>query len=127
MWARATLWLVYFAAPAITTSALVEGILRAIRPDRFRLRRLRQHVEEKIGGEGEEPVFLRGSGDDSINIRTALRLSRKYSDTKILASCFRHSTFSEQISSECDFEFVSTAELLLSGMHPEWFGGSTPD
>ena len=83
-----------------------------------------QHVAEMIGGEGEEPVFILGSGDDSINIRTALWLSGKYPDTKILARCFRHSTFADQISGECDFEVVSTAELLLSGMHPEWFGDS---
>lgn len=44
IWAQASLWFVYFAAPAITTSALVEGILRAIRPDRFVLRQLKKHV-----------------------------------------------------------------------------------
>ena len=38
-WAQALLWFAYFGAPAITTSALVEGVLRAIRPDAFRLRR----------------------------------------------------------------------------------------
>ena len=82
-----------------------------------------QHVAERIGvgGEGHEPVFVLGSGDDSVNIRTALWLSRKYPRTKILARCFRPSTFANQISGECDFEVVSTAELLLSGMHPEWF------
>ena len=82
------------------------------------------HVEEKMGklDEGHEPVFILGSGDDSVNIRTALWLSCKYPRTKILARCFRQSTFADQISSECDFEVFSTAELLLTGMHPEWFG-----
>jgi hypothetical protein len=88
-----------------------------------------QHVEEKIGlaAQGHEPVFILGSGDDSVNIRTALWLARKYPRTKILARCFRRSTFAAQISGKCDFEVVSTAELLLSGMHPEWFGDSIVD
>lgn len=85
-----------------------------------------QHVAEKMGvlKEGHEPVFILASGDDSVNIRTALWLSNKYPRTKILARCFRHSTFADQISSECDFEVFSTAELLLTGMQTEWFGDS---
>jgi hypothetical protein len=88
-----------------------------------------QHVEERIGVfvKGHEPVFILGSGNDSVNIRTALWLSQKYRDTKILARCFRHSTFANQISSECDFEVVSSAELLVAGMLPEWFGGKKSD
>ena len=83
-----------------------------------------QHVEEKMGPltDGHDPVFILGSGDDSVNIRTALWLSNKYPQTKILARCFRRSTFADQISSECDFEVFSTSELLLTGMQTEWFG-----
>lgn len=47
---RAMLWFAYFAAPAITTTAVVEGVLRAVDPGRWRLRRLRDHVV--IGGGG---------------------------------------------------------------------------
>jgi len=48
--ARALLWLSYFAAPAITASAVVEAALRAINPNRWRLRKLRRHVV--VGGAG---------------------------------------------------------------------------
>lgn len=41
---RVLLWLAYFAAPAITTASVVEGILRAIAPTRWQLRRLRGHI-----------------------------------------------------------------------------------
>ena len=34
-WAQGMLWFAYFAAPAITTSAVVEAVLRALRPDFF--------------------------------------------------------------------------------------------
>jgi len=84
-----------------------------------------QHVAEKINGDRQAPVFLLGSGDDSVNIRTALWLSRKYPEAKILARCFRKSTFAQQVSGECDFEVVSTAELLLSGMESGWFGDNS--
>lgn len=85
-----------------------------------------QRVAELIGDDvaHHEPVFVLGSGDDSVNIRTALWLARKYPRTRIVARCFRHSTFAAQMSGECDFEVVSTADLLMSGMHPDWFGGS---
>lgn len=81
-----------------------------------------KHVAEKIKAAATEPVFVLGSGNDSVNIRTALGLAHSYPHAKIVARCFRHSTFAEHISGECDFEIVSTADLLLSGMLPEWFG-----
>ncbi len=42
--ARYLLWFSYFAAPLITASAVIEGVLRAVDPDRWRARRLRDHV-----------------------------------------------------------------------------------
>ena len=47
-WGRALLWFAYFAAPAVTASAVIEGVLRAINPERWRLRGLRDHIV--IGG-----------------------------------------------------------------------------
>ena len=43
-WGRALLWFAYFAAPAVTASAVIEGVLRAINPERWRLRGLRDHI-----------------------------------------------------------------------------------
>lgn len=42
--ARAMLWLAYFAAPMITTSAVVEGAVRLLQPEWLRRRGLRDHV-----------------------------------------------------------------------------------
>jgi len=42
--ARAALWVVYFAAPVITTGAVAEGILRSVRPAWLQLRGLHHHV-----------------------------------------------------------------------------------
>ncbi len=49
-WARALLWVAYFAAPAVTASALVEAIATAVGPGWFRLRRMNNHVV--LGGAG---------------------------------------------------------------------------
>ena len=83
-----------------------------------------QEVETIMGprGNGHEPVFILGTGNDSVNIRTALWLSRKHPGTKIVARRFRQSTFADQVSEECRFEVVNVAELLLTGMLPAWFG-----
>lgn len=43
-WARLALWLAYFAAPAITASAVIDGILRAIGPRSWAIRRMKRHV-----------------------------------------------------------------------------------
>jgi voltage-gated potassium channel Kch len=41
---RGMLWAAYFLAPLLTASAVVEGVVRAINPEAWRLRRLRGHV-----------------------------------------------------------------------------------
>ncbi len=50
LWGRALLWIAFFGAPAITTSAIVEGLLRILRPEAWRLWRLKDHVI--VGGCG---------------------------------------------------------------------------
>ncbi len=41
---RSALWVAFFTAPAITTGAVVEGLLRALRPRLLRRLRLRRHI-----------------------------------------------------------------------------------
>jgi Trk K+ transport system NAD-binding subunit len=48
--AQDLLWFTYFAAPTITASAVVEGVLRIVRPSGWAIRRMRNHVV--IGGCG---------------------------------------------------------------------------
>ena len=43
-WARNLLWWAYFLAPALTTSALVEGALRVLRPQMLHRLQLRDHI-----------------------------------------------------------------------------------
>lgn len=48
---RAMLWVAYFTSPAITAAAVIEAAVRVLRPERWALRRIRDHVV--IGGGGE--------------------------------------------------------------------------
>ena len=41
---RAMLWIAYFGAPLLTASAVIEAALRVLAPQRWQLRRLRDHV-----------------------------------------------------------------------------------
>ena len=50
LWGRVLLWIAFFAAPAITTTALLEGLMLLVRPYAWRLRRLRGHLI--VGGCG---------------------------------------------------------------------------
>ena len=78
-----------------------------------------QRVQELIGEPSTQPVFVLGCGFDGVNIRTALWLSGRFRDARIVARCFDRSSFTEQISRECGFEIVSMADLLLAGMRLE--------
>jgi hypothetical protein len=49
--AQALLWFAYFAAPTVTAASLIEGVLRALAPERWQLRRLRGHAV--IAGAGD--------------------------------------------------------------------------
>jgi voltage-gated potassium channel Kch len=44
LFGRVLLWAAYFVAPVITAEALIEGVLQAIRPRHWELRRMRGHV-----------------------------------------------------------------------------------
>lgn len=50
-WGRALVWISYFGAPILAASTLIEALLRAIAPQSWYLRRLKDHVIVVGGGE----------------------------------------------------------------------------
>jgi len=48
---RAMLWIAYFGAPLLTASAVIEAVLRVMAPQRWQLRRMKNHVV--VVGAGE--------------------------------------------------------------------------
>ncbi len=80
-----------------------------------------QEIEPLICKACKELVVVLASDDANVNVQTAMWLSSKFPAAYIVARCFYHSTFTEQISQRCNFEIVSAAELLRTSMEPEWF------
>ena len=72
-----------------------------------------QHVVEDSRKPDSHMVYVVGSGDDSVNIRTSLWLTERAPESLVVARCFRRSNFTTDIARECNFHVVSTAELLL--------------
>lgn len=77
-----------------------------------------REVQSNIDETGPQPVFILGSGDDSVNILTALWLAGKFPNARIVARCFDQSSFTRRISQERGFEIVATADLLRAS--PDW-------
>ncbi|MEM7078946.1 MAG: NAD-binding protein [Pseudomonadota bacterium] len=44
IWARFLLWCAFFGAPLLTASAVIEAALRVLAPDRWQVRKIRDHV-----------------------------------------------------------------------------------
>lgn len=76
-------------------------------------------VRGDLGELGTRPVVLLGSGHDSVNIRTALWLSEKIDDARIIARCFDQSAFTRAVSEAGGFEIVGTADLLMASLESD--------
>jgi Trk K+ transport system NAD-binding subunit len=85
---RTALWIAYFLAPAITTSAVIEGLLRLVRPQWLKRRRLDDHMvivgagqvgmaylEALRSVEPERPILLI---DRSAGLATAEEAERRH-------------------------------------------------
>jgi Trk K+ transport system NAD-binding subunit len=69
---------------------------------------------------GEEPVLIIGSGDDGVNLRTALWLKARYPEAYVLARSFRHSAFGTEVSELGGLEVVSVADLIEESFPAAW-------
>lgn len=76
-----------------------------------------QHVIDKVDRPQEGFVYVVGSGFDSVNVSTALWLADRAPEAIIVARCDWRSSFTADISRECDFHVVSTADLLMEQFH----------
>ncbi len=79
-----------------------------------------ERIYDSFTGGDSRPVVVLGTGDDAANVRDALGLSFSRPNARIFVRCFERSRFTDCLSRECDFEVVSTADLLIESMHPDW-------
>ncbi len=84
-----------------------------------------QRIEAAIEGAGVSPVYVIGTDDDQLNLRTAIALRSLHPDADILVRTIYESAFSAHIAAELDFTVLPIDQLLrraLAEHQPRWLG-----
>ncbi len=133
-------WFSYFAAPAITASALVEAVVRVLTPEIWRLYRLRGHIVI-FGAEPLSVLFVRRLREQSPNAPVVLVETRSdnptldtlrdthgvhvlvgdFADSDFLASLHLERAARVALLTEDDFSNLDTAAKIAS-LYPELHG-----
>ncbi|HJL16796.1 MAG TPA: NAD-binding protein [Sandaracinaceae bacterium LLY-WYZ-13_1] len=76
-----------------------------------------EEVERAASGYGVEPVFVLGTDDDQLNLRTAIALRSLHGDdTRIFVRCVYESRFTSQLSDQLDFEVLAVEAMLREAL-----------
>ena len=78
--------------------------------------RLRE--EEKI--DGDNTIFVLGTGHEEENLRTALWIRRKYPGAMVIARSDKESKFASEVGQDHDIISVSIAELIQDNIPRAW-------
>ncbi|MFT7581220.1 MAG: voltage-gated potassium channel Kch [Myxococcota bacterium] len=68
-----------------------------------------------------EAVILVGCSDDTVNVRTALVLKRRFPKARVIARGYRRSRFAEQVAKEAGFNLIAVSELAQESFPDAWF------
>ncbi|NNF27084.1 MAG: hypothetical protein HKN73_07690 [Gemmatimonadetes bacterium] len=94
----------------------VEGILEQLGSD--------APTPEETGPEGRSAIFVLGTDDDPLNLRSAMALRRRNPAAHIVVRCFHDSTLTDHLAEEGRFDVFGVSALLraaLSEHHRQWF------
>jgi voltage-gated potassium channel Kch len=91
---------------------VVEGDLRD--PEVWR------SLRDRLKAAGRELAFVVSSGDDGVNLQTAMWLSKHYDGALIVARSFYRSAFADEVSKRERFEVISVADLVGEGIPAQW-------
>jgi len=110
-WAQALLWFCYFAAPAITAGAVVEGAMRLVDPNAWSLRKLEGHIV--IAGTGElSTVYLKRLRAEGVQLPVVVvELKADHPNLDLFVDAFGARVIVGNISSEA---LLSTLKLDLA-------------
>lgn len=92
---------------------VIDGHLR--QPDIWR------SVDEIVHGDVGDPVIIVGTGDDGLNLHTALDLIRRYPGASITVRGFDESPFAEEVARKTGLHAFRLAELISTSMPRHWF------
>ena len=83
---------------------------------------------EGIDPEGRSAIFVLGTDDDPLNLRSAMTLRRRNPAAHIVVRCFHNSSLTAQLAEEGRFDVFGVSALLrdaLTEHHRQWFLRST--
>ena len=69
----------------------------------------------------DKVTFVLASGNDSVNMRSALSLKQHFPDGYVVTKVFETSPFAEKLSEDLDLHLVEVDSLLLDSFCDEWF------
>jgi hypothetical protein len=84
-----------------------------------------EEVERAASGHGVEPVYVMGTNDDQLNLRTAIALRSLHEDAAIFVRCVYQSRFTQELSDRLDFEVLAVESMLRQALveeQKEWLG-----
>ncbi len=87
-------------------------------------RRLQDEIQMKP--DGENCVFVLGTGREEDNLRTALWIRRKYPKAMVIARSSKESRFAEEVAAEHHFISISINQLVEEHIPRSWLGVAAP-
>ena len=86
----------------------------------------RLQAEVKLQVDGQNAVFVLGTGLEEDNLRTALWLKRKYPQAMVIARSSRESRFASEVAQEHKFISISINQLVEENIPQSWVEVSAP-
>jgi voltage-gated potassium channel Kch len=77
-------------------------------------------VRNSVDIDGDNTVFVLGTGREEENLRTALWLRRKYPGALVIARSSKHSLFASEVGEEHNIVSISIAQLLEENIPRDW-------
>ncbi len=100
-----------------------DGYERELVDDDLTDPRVWERLEQAHSLSTSEPVLIIGAGDDSENLRVALRLASRYPEAYIVARSFHRSRFAEKLARHAGIKLFAVAELITQGIPEDWCSG----
>jgi len=80
----------------------------------------RLQTEVELKADGQNAVFVLGTGLEEDNLRTALWLKRKYPQAMVIARSSRESRFASEVATEHNFISISINQLVEENIPAGW-------
>jgi voltage-gated potassium channel Kch len=80
-----------------------------------------REIDEVVAADVGDPVIVVGTGDDGLNLHTALELRRRYPGAYVIVRSFGESPFTNEVTAAAGVLPFRLAELISHAMPRAWF------